>query len=192
MELREKISTVKSSWAECSSRKTHVVYPTKLALQPLELPPAEPEEPIIFNLAARGYHLPPLQHDEGSDIGEIIDLTDNENDSDMEGDIDKKLTQLWRQFLVDVTAKVSNRKGAFAPSYCILSKFERDNVNQKTYQNLNLRAYFDNCQYRTATRHDWNAAFDKCWPLPGDATHSEDAKLPKDEVLRRVGFIDQQ
>ncbi len=150
---------------------------------------AEPEEPIIFNLAARGYHLPPLQHDEGSDIGEIIDLTDNENDSDMEGDIDKKLTQLWRQFLVDVTAKVPNRKGAFAPSYCILSKFERDNVNQKTYQNLNLRAYFDNCQYRTATRHDWNAAFDKCWPLPGTLLTAKTQNYPKMKYYVAWGLL---
>ena len=127
----------------------------------------ETEAPRIFNLTSRGYHLPPREEDTGSDIGEIINLTDDEDDIDMDGDIDKTLTQLWRQFLVDLTAKVSNRKGALAPSYCILSKPERDRVDDKTYQNLNLRAYFDNCQYRKGTEADWESAFERCWPPPG-------------------------
>ena len=151
--------------------------------------PTESEAPTIFNLAAQGHSLPPRQQDEGSDIGEIIDSIDDGDDSDSDGDIDKKLTKLWRQFLVDLTAKVSNRKGAFAPSYCILSKSERDAVDASTYQNLNLRDYFNNCQYRTATNADWDAAFDKFWPPPGKLLTTKTQNYPKMKYYISWGIL---
>ncbi|KAF9470233.1 hypothetical protein BDN70DRAFT_771342, partial [Pholiota conissans] len=74
---------------------------------------------------------------------------------------------LWRQFLVDVTAKVPNRRSSFESSYCVLSKVQRSRVNEDIYRNLNLREYFNDCLYRTATKADWESSFDKCWPQKG-------------------------
>lgn len=120
----------------------------------------EVEAPRIFNLAERGYELPPPMRDEGSDVEdddelEIVDEALN---------LDARLTTLWRQFLVDVTAKAPNLKDARQTSYCVLTKAQRDRVDDTTYQNLRLREYFLHCQFRPATKNDWDMAFEKFWP----------------------------
>lgn len=124
----------------------------------------EVEVPRIFNLSQRGYQLPPPLRDEGSDVEED---EDEPVPVDEDLDIDARLTALWRQFLVDLTAKAPNRRGANESSYCRLSKPQRDRVNDATYQNLRLRDYFCHCQFRTATKKDWDNAFDKYWPEKG-------------------------
>lgn len=126
----------------------------------------ENEPPKLFNLSARGYQLPPRLRDEGSDV-EFLEVSDDEDEA---VDIDQKLSNLWRQSLVDITAKVANRQGSSDSSYCKLSKYERDHVNDATYQDLHLRVYFSDCQFKNATKKVWAAAFDKLWPR-------KDAKL---------------
>jgi len=134
----------------------------------------EEEAPRIFNLAERGYQLPPPMRDEGSDAED-----DNEPQVfDDVLDIDMNLTTLWRQFLVDLTAKAPNRKGAGQPSYCVLTKIQRDRVNDATYQNLRLREYFAQCQFRIGSKSEWDEAFEKYWPLKGRVLIGNPQNLP--------------
>lgn len=133
----------------------------------------EVEAPRLFNLSDRGYQLPPPIRDNGSDV------EDDEPEADDEAlDIDTKLTTLWRQFLVDLTAKAPNRKGANQGSYCRLTKPQRDRVNDATYQNLRLREYFFHCQFKTGTKGDWDEAFNKYWPEKGKVLVGNPQNLP--------------
>lgn len=133
----------------------------------------EEEPPRIFNLAERGYELPPVLRDEGSDVED-----DEPEEVDEDEDIDTKLTRIWRQFLVDLSAKVANRRAASQSSYCILSEVDRGRVDDSTYQNLDLREYFSDCQYRTATLRDWDLAFDKFWPEKGSVLTGRPQNFP--------------
>ncbi|KAF9470974.1 hypothetical protein BDN70DRAFT_939291 [Pholiota conissans] len=123
----------------------------------------EPDK--IFNLSMKGYHLPPPVQDNGSDEDDSDDNEDNDEQLDI--DIDKMLTNLWRQFLVDVTKKVPNRSKALDSSYCVLNMLQREEVNDETYRNLRLREYFNDCQFRVASKNGWTDAFNKLWPSQG-------------------------
>lgn len=144
----------------------------------------EAEVPRIFNLAACGYQLPPPMRDEGSDVED-----DEPELVDAELDIDARLTTLWRQFLVDLTAKAPNRKDATKSSYCRLSKAQRDRVNDATYQNLRLREYFFDCQFRPGNKKEWDAAFDKFWPMKGKVLLQGTQNLPSMTYYLRWGSL---
>jgi hypothetical protein len=138
------------------ANKTH-----RTTIRPVD----EDEPPILFNLGARGYQIPPPVHDEGSDLEGEEEFGPEFQEEEL--DIDLRLTALWRQFLVDVTAKVPNRQDAHQSSYCKLNRIQRDSVNVATYQNLRLRDYFSDVQYKTATIATWGYSFDKFWPVKG-------------------------
>lgn len=126
------------------------------------VPPQAPEPQKIFDLAGRGITIPTVPRDDGSDVeSDIVEDTR----STPEADIDVRVTDLWRQFLVDISAKAPNRKAATEASYCVLTREQRAAVNEETYRNLRLRDYFRNCQYRTATPVEWKAAFNRFWPV---------------------------
>ncbi|KJA12910.1 hypothetical protein HYPSUDRAFT_210002 [Hypholoma sublateritium FD-334 SS-4] len=122
--------------------------------------PQELEPSKIFDAASRGVVLRPRPRDEGSDLES--DSSDQNTFSEV--DIDTRLTTLWHQFLADISAKAPNRRAATESSYCVLTPEQRDNVTDETYRNLRLREYFNDCQYKQATKEEWTAAFDKFWP----------------------------
>ncbi|GLB33116.1 hypothetical protein LshimejAT787_0100010 [Lyophyllum shimeji] len=115
-----------------------------------------------FNLARLGYELTPPMRDRGSDVDE-----DEEHSGAEERDIDDEITAVWRQFLIDVTAKAPNKKNAHEPSHCRLSTEERLLVTEDTYQNRKLSVYFHDCQWKLADRKDWQNVFDRLFPPKG-------------------------
>lgn len=138
------------------ANKTH-----RTAIRPVD----EDEPRALFNLGARGYQLPTPVRDQGSDVEEEEDFGPQVQNEEL--DIDVRLTDLWRQFLVDLTAKVPNRRENNDSSYCKLTKFQRDSANVATYQNLRLRDYFSDVQFKTVTIKNWELSFDKFWPPKG-------------------------
>jgi hypothetical protein len=113
-----------------------------------------------FELARRGIRLPSAERDIGSDIDEddrpIVEAGD--------GDVDARLTQIWRQFLLDITSKSPNIKGACEPAYCVLSQADRLTVTEETYKNRTLSSYFRDCQWKVAERGEWEENFNKLFP----------------------------
>ncbi|KAF8956187.1 hypothetical protein BDZ97DRAFT_1764028 [Flammula alnicola] len=112
-----------------------------------------------FDLTQRGYQLTTPPCDEGSDLSE--DENEPEN-----LDIDKEMTSVWRQFLLDITSKAPNSKRAHDPSHIVLSQEERTSVNEDTYKNSRLSSYFRDCQWKIATHDEWNMVFRRLWPDP--------------------------
>jgi hypothetical protein len=118
---------------------------------------AEPE-PTLFNLAAKGHTLPPPPEDGGSDIETEPDTDPNAND------IDSAVTQMWRQFLVDIAYKTPVPRGSTSPSYLRLSAPARQSVGEGFYKNSTLSEIWRSCQYKIASRDDWNLAFEHLFP----------------------------
>jgi len=127
-----------------------------------------------FNLEEKGHDLPEPAQDAGSDM-EVEDefRPPPAHPDDAILGLNDQATNCWRQGLLDVTAKCSNRKGFDKESYCGLDVAQRGNVNMVTYQNLVLSDYFTDCQY--ALRRDapalWDLTFDNMFP-------------PKDRVVK--------
>ena len=83
-----------------------------------------------------------------------------------EGDIDAQLTNLWRQFLLDITAKAPNKMHANDNLYCVLTLEQCQKVNEDTYKNKKLSNYFLDCQWKIADNGEWDAIFNRFFPLP--------------------------
>lgn len=120
----------------------------------------EEENTRDFDLARRGIRLPSTERDLGSDVDENEQPVVEEGD----GDIDARVTQIWRQFLLDITSKSPNKKAAWEPAYCVLSQAQRLAVNEETYKNRTLSAYFRDCQWKVAERGEWEENFNKLFP----------------------------
>lgn len=120
-------------------------------------------EATVFNLTRRGYRLSSPARDVGSDLGSSEDEVEPE-----EQDIDKVLTNVWRQFLSDITLKAPNPKQAYRPSYVVLTAEQRTSVNENTYKNSELSAYFRDCQWKIGSEDEWSMVFRRLWPDSGD------------------------
>jgi hypothetical protein len=118
---------------------------------------AEPE-PVLFNLAEKGHTLPPPPEDDGSDIESETEADPNASD------IDVSVSQMWRQFLIDLALKTPVARGATSPSYLKLSEGERTSVREDLYMNSTLSDMWRACQYKLASREDWTRAFDHLFP----------------------------
>jgi hypothetical protein len=116
-------------------------------------------EPIVFDLASKGYKLPEPVVDSGSDLEDNDDM-----DVDETGDIDVEVSKMWRQFLVDMALKTPNRAGAANASYFKLSGDERLSVGEDVYKNPNLSETWRACQYKVGSREEWERAFGHLFP----------------------------
>ncbi|KAF8805785.1 hypothetical protein BYT27DRAFT_7014063, partial [Phlegmacium glaucopus] len=114
-----------------------------------------------FNLAAAGHSLPPPVVDDGSDIDEI---------QEPQTTIDAEVSQMWRQFLIDVVNKSPNPRGVSNPGYLALSQQERLSVSDGFYQNEKLSDAWRACQWKIGNVQDWKRAFDHLFPPPGHET----------------------
>lgn len=119
---------------------------------------------MLFDLTHRGYKLPEPIVDEGSDQDMGSNNEIQIQDSDDDEDIDSKLSKLWRQFLVDLTAKAPNPKNASSPLYCKLGAEEHLMVNNDTHKNSKLSDYWADCQWKIATKSEWTLIFDHLQP----------------------------
>ena len=110
----------------------------------------------LFHLRVRGIELEARARDEGSDNGE--------DDGEEAQDVDKLLTDLWHQFIQDVSQKVANRKGVDEDGYCKLSSADRTDAGDSLYKNLRLSDFFNDCQWRVGSEDEWDAVFDHLFP----------------------------
>jgi hypothetical protein len=120
-------------------------------------------QPVLFNLAQLDLSLPPPAVDGGSD------LEDSEESADEGMGIDETITQLFRQFLIDMILKVPNSKGN-SLSYSILADNARLSVTEDFYKNLRLSEVWRTCQYKVGTKSDFKLAFSHLFPPRGHKT----------------------
>jgi hypothetical protein len=123
----------------------------------------EDNTPVLpeFSVAEQGGSLRPFPVDMGMDAEPPEEVVpDNE-------DIDVTLTNLWRQFALDITSRCSNSKGSHAESHIVLSPAARLHVTPDTYKNRNLAAYFRDCQWKVVSHREWYAIFNCLFPPPG-------------------------
>jgi hypothetical protein len=118
----------------------------------------------LFHLRAGGVQLLPATREERSDSEMEEDQSEDEVGRD-EINVDGQLTKLWRQFIVDVTEKVPNRKRADEDGYCVLSATERRSATDAIYQSLRLSDFFNDCQWKVGKEDEWDATFDHLFPL---------------------------
>jgi len=129
--------------------------------------PPDDAQPPIFHLQVRGIELQPPVRDEGSDLEEEEEVGGggDEDGGKAKGKLDTQLTELWLQFIQDVTQLVPNRKSAEENGYCKLSSAERAAGGDALYKNLRLSKFFNDCQWRVGGDDDWEATFNHLFPL---------------------------
>jgi hypothetical protein len=146
------------------------------AKRTLKYIPPDDEDRIDFNVSRRGVELMEVPLDHGSDLENNSHGGDDLGINDDATDIDTALTHLWRQFLLDLTAKAPNQKGAANPSYCKLSVEERHLVTDATYQNQVLSDYFLDCQWKIPSQKEWTMVFNRLWPAKLDHITAQNYK----------------
>ena len=122
----------------------------------------------LFHLRVGGVGLEARARDDGSDL--------EEDDGEEVQDVDKVLTDLWHQFIQDVSQKVANRRGADEEGYCKISSADRAESGERLYKNLRLSDFFNDCQYLVGNENDWDTVFDHLFPLGGKAAKNQNYK----------------
>jgi hypothetical protein len=112
-------------------------------------------KPVMFHLAERGLRLPSPPVDDGSDNEGLARHTNST------GDINKEVTHIWRQFLVDVIIKSPNPKRAGRDLSCRLTHNKWLLVHEALYENRNLLEVWNTCQWWVAGLDEWRRAFNK-------------------------------
>lgn len=120
-------------------------------------------EPILFDLSTRGHVLLPTPRDDGSDVED----RPTPPPEDRPEDIDVTLSELWRQFVMDITLKSPNQKGMANPSYLRLTNRQRLSGNEAPYKHLRLPEVFNAVWYKNATMDQWQTCFNWLFPPPG-------------------------
>lgn len=122
-------------------------------------PPANAPAPFVI-----GGEIPAPDRDEGSD------LEDEDNNLTLhclQGRTDAAILLLWRQCLKDIANKVSNEKQSHLDSYTRLSESDLGGVNEETFKNHNLAAFFIDCRIMEAKPEDWERTFRHLFPPRG-------------------------
>jgi hypothetical protein len=131
-------------------------------------------EPELFDLAAKGHTLPPPAED-GSDVEERSDASRSPSPSPT---IDGFLSQLWRQFLCDITFKSPIPRNPANPPHLKLTKVQRAQGREDIYQNLVLSEVFNCVAYKRGTRDDWQRAFKWLFPERGQLVSKKAQNYP--------------
>ncbi|PPQ80694.1 hypothetical protein CVT26_006697 [Gymnopilus dilepis] len=148
--------------------------PLYVEVEDVEMEEAAPL--LLFHLHDEGFSLLPKPSDEGEDVQGDDEFSVDDICKD---NIDEALTEVYHQFICDITAKAPNQSGAGSPSYLALDAKARRLVTEDTYKDRNLAAYFRDCQWKVATKKEWNDIFEKLWPPKGftlTATHTQNYK----------------
>ncbi|KAJ3563704.1 hypothetical protein NP233_g8773 [Leucocoprinus birnbaumii] len=126
-------------------------------------------EPELFAFATEGDELYQPVIDDGSDVEECPHTPVNRADSDDEPQgIDAQLSQLWRQFVSDLTAKSPNpRGGGIRPSYMKLTPEQRYSGSEDPYKSLRLYEIFTDVWYKNASEEEWDVCFNNLFPPIG-------------------------
>jgi hypothetical protein len=143
---------------QITNKKKHTPTYANLSGQP---------QPTLFDLASKGYALPPPAVDDGSDV----DMDEvNQDFQENAGHVDAEVTQMWRQFLVDLTMKMPNPRGSVKASYFKVPVGERLDANEDIFNNTLLSELWTTCQYKVVGKEEWTLAFKHLFPPPGHVT----------------------
>ena len=148
--------------------------PSNKGKMPLYVNGTGAPEPDLFNLSAHGHTLPPPAGD-GSDMD---DNSSSRSASPTTPTIDTFLSKLWRQFVMDLTRKSPNPRGATNPAYLKLTDIQRQQGKEDIYKNPVLSDVFNGVAYRSGSRDDWERAFKWLFPLPGHKTTNATQNYP--------------
>jgi hypothetical protein len=163
------------------------IRPTNKGRMPIYTNLTGAQEPTLFDLQSQGHTLPPPIQDNGSDI-EDRSSTHSDNEPST---IDTFLTQLWRQFIIDVIFKAPNPRGNTNPSYFKLSAAQRREGKDDILKNLTLSDLFTNVAYRKGTKQDWKRAFKWLFPQPGFKTTNAIQNYPSCPYFQKwMNFIE--
>lgn len=143
-------------------------------------------EPDLFQLSNQGHTLVDLTADDGSDIEEATPPPD-----DPARTIDSFISDLFRQFIIDLNCKSPNPRGGTNPSYIKLTTVQRREANEDIYKNSVLSDVFRAVAYKNGTTEDWERAFKWLFPEPGFRTTSSVQNYPSCPYYPRwLEFID--
>ncbi|RDB19057.1 hypothetical protein Hypma_014471 [Hypsizygus marmoreus] len=156
------------------SAVANIRFTTNKGKMPMYVNWTEAPEPDLFNLRARGHSLPPPAVDDGSDIEDREDP----NPDEPKPTIDAFLSQLWRQFTIDLAGKSPNREGSSRASYFRLNVVQRRQGNDDIYKNLTFSEIFTGVAYRNAPASDWQRAFKWLFPPPGSTPTNSAQNYP--------------
>ncbi|KAF8057086.1 hypothetical protein FPV67DRAFT_1430835 [Lyophyllum atratum] len=133
-------------------------------------------QPNLFNLTAGGHTLPPPSFDDGSDVED----RSSPAPEDQPADLDAFVSDVYRQFLVDIAVKSPNPKGISNPSYLKLDTQQRRAAREDIYSNLLLSDVWRCVAYRHGSSDDWSRAFKWLFPMRGVETREDNqyAKCP--------------
>jgi hypothetical protein len=84
---------------------------------------------------------------------------EDEESADEGVGIDKTVTQLYRQFILDMINKSPNPKGVTKPSYCVLEREARLSVKEDVFKSPRLADVWHACQYKVCGKSDFKLAF---------------------------------
>lgn len=161
--------------------------PTNKAKMPTYINFTGAPEPTLFDLQSQGHTLPPPEQDVGSDI----DDRSSPPPADEQETIDTFLSQLWRQFVIDLTGKAPNPRGITNPSYLKLTNVQRREGKEDIYKNLTLSNIFTDVAYRNASSADWSRAFKWLFPEPGYKTTNAVQNYPSSPYFKTwMSFIE--
>ncbi|KAJ3555370.1 hypothetical protein NP233_g12228 [Leucocoprinus birnbaumii] len=125
-------------------------------------------EPDLFAFAAAGDELYQPVVDDGSDVEERPPTPPDQADDDQPRGIDAELSQLWRQFVSDLTSKSPNpRGGEIRPSYMKLTPNERYSSSEAPYKSLHVYEIWTDVWYKNAPEEDWEVCFNNLFPPVG-------------------------
>lgn len=122
------------------------------------IPESNAVQPVLFDLERQKLKLPPPAADGGSD------LEGDEESAEEDSGIDAVITQLYRQFLIDVMQKVPNPRGMNKRPYCVLDMTARLRATEDLYNNPRLPDVWNACYYMKADIKQYQAAFDHLFP----------------------------
>ncbi|KXN84275.1 hypothetical protein AN958_12781 [Leucoagaricus sp. SymC.cos] len=121
-------------------------------------------EPHLFSLSIQGYTLPPIDLHAGSDT------EDRQSPQPLEDNIDKVMSDIWRQFVKDTMSKSPNMKGITNPSYLRLTDVQRSSANEDPFRHLRLSEVFRAVYYKNGNENQWQLAFNWLFPDIGFKT----------------------
>ena len=136
--------------------------------EPLYISISDAPEPNLFSLAEKGHKLPPPPVDYSSDLKEDLDDMDITT-----GGINSEVTQMWRQFLLDITVKTPVRSGSANESYFTVSRVDRLSAGEKLFNNNKLSDMWTACQFKVGNSDDWKLAFRHLFPPHGTKTSNK-------------------
>lgn len=164
-EIRYKFHSV--GMVPAGVQSVHRVVTNKTHRTPVFIEIENENDDLLFNLESKGYRLPTPPVDDGSDM-EVDD--DARNDPP---DIDRKVSDMYKQFLVDMAVKSPVPRGVENGSYLKLTANERQKVTEDLYNQTRLSDVWREVAWKLGSIEDRERVFAHLFPVPGHETSNK-------------------